>query len=144
VNCQRPRLNVALACAVAGLMFSVTAPVCAKPRQWQTGTLVDIDSRRRIVDFGPGSSPFSGQPGPGMRAMADVRVYVIESGDLRLEAEDTVAIGRRTIDAMVGEKVSFAVDKKSVWVLDSAGVEHRLRLTRKGSLIPLSGQTHGP
>jgi hypothetical protein len=127
------RFNFALACTIAGLMLVAAAPVCAKPRQWQTGTWVDIDTRRRLLDFGPGSAPFGGQPSPEMRAMAEVRVYVIESDDLRLEAEDTVPIGRRTMDVAVGAKVSFAVDKKSVWVLDSSGVEHRLRLTRRTS-----------
>ena len=36
-----------------------------------------------------------------MRAMADVRRFVIETDEMRLEMEDTVPIGRRSIDVTV-------------------------------------------
>jgi len=88
------------------------------------------------VDFGPGASPFGGNgggrpPSPSMRAMADVRTYVIETDDLRLELEDVVQVNTRSIDAVIGLPVIFALEKSSVYVRDSDGIEHKLRVTKK-------------
>jgi hypothetical protein len=106
--------------------------VVAADRRWQTGTWGDITVRRRVVDFGPGASGF-GRPGstPEMRALADVRRFVIENDDLRLEAEDTVSVGRRSFEATSGTSVTFAVEKKTVYVRDVDGAEHKLRLIKK-------------
>ena len=104
----------------------------AAERKWQTGKWGDITTTRRVVDFGPGASGF-GRPGstPEMRAMADVRRFVIETDELHIEAEDTVSVGRRSFDASTGERVTFAVDKNTVYVRDAAGMEHKLRLLKK-------------
>ncbi len=66
-----------------------------------------------------------------MRAMADVRVYVIETDDLRLELKDVVPVGRRSIDVTLGTSVTFAIDKSSLYVKDLDGTEHKLRITKK-------------
>jgi len=89
-----------------------------------------------MVDFGPGASPFGGNgggrpPSASMRAMADVRTYVIETDDLRLELEDVVQVNTRSIDAVIGLPVIFALEKNSVYVRDADGVEHKLRVTKK-------------
>ena len=34
----------------------------AAERRWQTGTWGDVTTKRRLIDFGPGASPF-GRPG---------------------------------------------------------------------------------
>ena len=115
----------------------------AADRKWQTGTWGEVTTKRKMVDFGPGSSPF-GRPGPSspsMRAMADIRHFVIETDSMRLELEDTVSIRSRSFDATAGEKVTFALDKKTVYVRDSDGVEHRLRVLKK---IDRAGRAGGP
>ena len=114
------------------LLMSAAAGSAAAERHWQTGTWGDVTTKRKLIDFGPGASPF-GRPGtqPSMRAMADVRNLVIETDALRIEMEDTVPIGRRSIDPVLGEAVTFALDKKSVYVRDEEGREHKLRLTKK-------------
>ena len=66
-----------------------------------------------------------------MRAMADVRRFVIETDQMRLEIEDTVSVGRRSFDATTGDMVTFAVEKNTVYVRDSRGTEHKLRLIKK-------------
>lgn len=66
-----------------------------------------------------------------MRAMADVRTYVIETNELRLELQDVVAVGRRSVDAIPGTPVTFAFNKNKVYVRDSDGTEHTLRVTKK-------------
>lgn len=104
----------------------------AAERQWQTGTWVEVSTKRQMVDFGPGNSPFgSPSTGPQLRALADVRVFVIETEALRIEVRDTVPVGRRSIDATPGEPVTFAIEKNSVYVRDADGIEHRLRITKK-------------
>jgi hypothetical protein len=119
-----------LAILFAVVMVSVTS---AAERHWQTGKWIDVDVKRRMVDFGPGSSPFGGgqRSSPSMRALADVRTYVIETDDLRLELEDVVQVNKRSIDAVVGLPVTFALEKNSVYIRDSDNIEHKLRVTKK-------------
>jgi hypothetical protein len=109
----------------------------AAERHWQTGKWIDVTVKRRMVDFGPGSSPFgsgAGRPStPSMKAQADVKTYVIETDELRLELEDVVQVNTRSIDAVVGLPVTFALEKNAVYVRDSTGVEHKLRVTKKTS-----------
>lgn len=124
---MRTRIVIA---ALAGL--ALAGPCGAADRQWQLGTWADISVKRQMLDFGPGASGF-GRPNatPTLRALADVRVYVIETDDLRIELRDVVQIGRRSIDATIGETVTFALEKKSVYVRAADGTEHRLRVTKK-------------
>ena len=114
------------------VLMSAAVTSFAAERQWQTGTWGEVTTKRKLIDFGPGASPF-GRAGtqPAMRAMADVRNFVIETDALRIEMEDTVPIGRRSIDPIVGATVTFAVEKKAVYVRDEDGREHKLRLTKK-------------
>ncbi len=107
------------------------ASVCAAERHWQTGRCVRFETKRKTIDFGPGASPFSGPSGPALRALADVRTYVIENDDVRLELEDVVPIGRRSAELFVGEPVTFAVEKNSVYIRETDGKEYRLRVTKQ-------------
>lgn len=111
--------------------FAVASLVAAE-RHWQTGTWADMSTTRQMVDFGPGQSGF-GPPNAGvqMQALAEVRVFVIETDDTRYELKDTVPVNRRSIDVVLGERVTFAVDKNTVYVRDANGTEHKLRLTKK-------------
>jgi hypothetical protein len=121
--------------AIVLAIIAVVA-VGAADRHWQTGKWISVESKRKMVDFGPGASPFGGggrpaSPSASMRAEADVRTYVIETDDLRLELEDTVKVNTRSLDAVVGLPVTFALEKGSVYVRDSDNVEHKLRVTKK-------------
>jgi hypothetical protein len=86
---------------------------------------------RQLQDFGPGATSFSPAPSHSMHAMADVRHYVIETETERLEMKETVRMGHDSIDAVVGHTVTFALDKKSVYVKDAEGKEHKLQLDRR-------------
>ena len=121
-----------------GALLALTAHDAAAARHWQTGTWRDADITRKMVDFGPGATSFDGGPGrvPPLRAMADVRTYVIEADGLRLELEDVVPVGRRSIDVTVGDAVTFALEKNVVYVKDSDGKEHKLRVTKKTTASP--------
>jgi hypothetical protein len=122
-------MRLAILCALVSI-----AVVGAADRHWQTGKWIDVNQKRRMVDFGPGASPFGGggrPTSPSMRAMADVRTYVLETDDLRLELEDVVQVNTRSIDAVIGLPVIFALEKNAVYVRDAEGVEHKLRVTKK-------------
>ena len=127
------------------LIVSTAALVSAAPRKWQTGTWGDITIKRRVVDFGPGASGF-GRPGstPAMRALADLRHFVIENDEMRIEAEDTVSVGHRSFEATTGAKVMFAVEKKTVYVRDPGGPEHKLRLLKKVERSKDAAERDGP
>lgn len=113
------------------LVLACAASDAATERHWQTGTWREVDVKRQLLDFGPGASGFGGPAAPALRAMADVRVYVIETDDLRLELKDVVAVGRRSVDATVGQPVTFALERNSLYVRDPDGKEYRLRVTKK-------------
>jgi hypothetical protein len=118
---------------LAMLMLLWLPVVCAgAQKHWQTGTWVDIGVKRQIVDFGPGTSGFGPPNRTGvMQAMADVRTYVIETAVQRIELQDTVPIGRRSLEITIGASVTFALEKNTAYVRDAGGVEHRLRVTKK-------------
>lgn len=116
----------------------VVSGVSAADRHWQTGKWIDVNVKRQMVDFGPGASPFGGTSGggrpattPSMKAQADVKTYVIETDDVRLELEEVAKVNTRSLDAVVGLPVTFALEKSSVYVRDSDGVEHKLKVTKK-------------
>jgi hypothetical protein len=118
--------------ASLAVLVAMAAPVRTAGRHWQTGTWGDVTTQRKMVDFGPGASGFGPRgASPTMRAMADVRRFVIETDDVRLEMEDTVPVGRRSIDVTVGGMVTFALEKRAVYVRDPDGTEHKLRLIKK-------------
>ena len=123
---RTPMVMALLAC------MALAGPSSAADKQWQVGTWADISVKRQMFDFGPGASGFGPpQAAPALRALADVRVYVIETDDLRIELRDVVQIGHRSLDATIGEAVTFALDKKSAYVRDAGGIEHKLRVTKK-------------
>ncbi len=118
----------------AGLLLALTITVAAAEKQWQTGTWGETQTKRQIVDFGPGSSSF-GSPkpssSPSMRAMADVYLYIIETDEMHLELKDVVAVGRRSVDVVPGAAVTFALQKNTVYVRDEDGTEHKLSVSKK-------------
>jgi hypothetical protein len=114
---------------VAWLALIVAGGFAAE-RSWQTGTWTDVRTTRPRVVIGLQPSP----NGPGPRtppATTLVRIYVIETDVWRFELTDAAPPSRRTVDAVVGEAVTFAVDRKTLYVRDRNGLEHRLRVTKK-------------
>jgi hypothetical protein len=121
--------------AAATLMIAVltfAAVASAADRKWQTGRWTKVETKRQMIDFGPSGTPFGGGASTAaMHAMADVNTYVLETDDLRLELQDTVPVGRRTIDAAVGTTVTFALEKDNVYVRDAGGTEHKIHVMKK-------------
>ena len=105
----------------------------ASERNWQTGTCTDASVQRDLT-VGPGavgSRPF-GAPNPSSPPVVpQVVAYVIETQDQRFEVKDVHRIGAGTLNLMVGDRVTFAVTKNTVYIRDAKGHEHRFRLTKK-------------
>lgn len=106
----------------------------AAERHWQTGTWTAVTVQRQLIDFGPGASSFDrGRPNPSTNAMADVHLYTIETDTDHLEIKDVVRVDKRSVDAVVGEPVTFAVEKNTVYIRDGQGIEHKLRIVKKAA-----------
>ncbi len=119
---------------VLGILALCIVGSAAADRHWQTGTWTKVSSTRQVVDFGPGSSPFDRGPSTQtLHAMADVRIYFIETDTLRLELKDVVQVNKRTVDAVVGTLVTFALEKKAIYVRDEDGTEHKLSVTKQST-----------
>jgi hypothetical protein len=111
------------------LLLSAPAVCQAADRQWQTGRWIDVQIVRPKVAFGIISrDPAAG----GQRSPTAVedRLYVIETDALRLELKQKATLDQR-IDAMIGEPVTFALEKNTIYIKDAKGKEHRLSVTKK-------------
>jgi hypothetical protein len=123
------RARQAAAVALAACMAVVAN---AADRQWQTGTWTEFSVQRQMMEFGPGVTPFDrGRRTSSMRAMADVGLYVIETAVLRLELKDVRPINKPGFDAIVGQPVTFALERNAVVVRGDDGLEYKLRVTKK-------------
>jgi hypothetical protein len=118
---------------VAGVIICLFGVATGSERHWQTGTCTDASVKRDLTvgQGATGSRPF-GPPRPGSPPVVpQVVAYVIETQDQRFEVKDIHPIGSDTLNLMVGDQVTFAVTKNTVYIRDAKGHEHRFRLTRK-------------
>ena len=128
------RLSIVLLVA----MSLVAAAAFSGPkRHWQTGTLVDAGRKHDNAIGGaamPTRPPFP--PGgvvPPLSGASEVGIYVIETAELRLELEAMVLAKGSEFehDFIVGQPVTFAREKNSVYVKLANGREQRLRLVKE-------------
>jgi hypothetical protein len=115
------------ALSVAILALLVFPGVEAAQRRWQQGTWVEVRITRPKIVIGVRPKP---RPGEAPR-MTEIRTYVIATDDLRLEVKELSPPPLRLIDAIVGEPVTLALEKKTVYILKDDGSEHRLQLVKK-------------
>jgi hypothetical protein len=122
------------ALALVIFAFSGLGVADGAERVWQTGTWREVKVDRPRVSFGVQSrDPNSNLPRTS--PAREIRTYVIDTDSLRLELRQDATADMPLIDAMVGEPVTFALEKKTVYVKDSQGKEHRLNV-RKQSALP--------
>ena len=103
-------------------------PVAAE-RAWQTGILRDVKVERPKVSFGIGSAGPSGGRLPA--PVRETRTYLIEAGDLLLEVKESTTADAPVLDAAVGDSVTFAIEKKILYLKEANGRERRLSFSRK-------------
>jgi hypothetical protein len=117
-----------LALTIAVGLVTASAWAAGPERAWQTGTWRGAQIVRPKVVFGLPRDRRVGSPAP---ALAEVRTYVIETEDLRLELKETTTADARRVDATVGEAVTFALEKNTVYIKEAEGAEHKLSVTKK-------------
>jgi hypothetical protein len=116
----------AVVCAMVG------AAGIAAEREWQSGTWRDSKIERPKVLFSVQSrDPNSNVPRTA--AAREVRTYVIENSTHRFELRQEATVDTPRIDVLLGQPVTFAVDKKTVYVRDG-GKEHKLSLRKQTPL----------
>jgi hypothetical protein len=119
-----------LIAAVAG-----HAMASAAEREWQTGTWRDARVERPRVLFSTQTRD-PNSPLPRTAPARELRTYVIETETLRLELRQDATVDTPRIDVLFGQPVTFAIEKKTVYVKDEDGREHRLSLRKQSALPP--------
>lgn len=123
----RRAATAAILCA----MMSVVA--VGQERQWQKGTWRESAIERPKLSFGVQSrDPNSNLPRTA--AAREVRTYVIDTNTHRLELRQDATVDTPHIDVTVGQPVFLAIEKKTVYVRDGLGKEHKLSLRKQTSL----------
>ena len=103
----------------------------AADRKWQTGTCTDVGTKRDLrVGAGAADSGGFVRSGSSKGTTPEVATYVFETDDLRIELQELQPIGPESLKVTVGDRVTFAVDKKTAYVRDAKGAERRLLVTK--------------
>jgi hypothetical protein len=122
----RARL-AAVICAVVGV-----AAIAAE-REWQSGIWRETTIERPKVVFSVQSrDPNSNLPRTA--AAREVRTFVIDTSTHSLELRQDATVDTPRIDVVLGQPVVFAIEKKTVYVKDDAGKEHKLSLRKQTPL----------
>src|SRR5262245_16324694 len=120
-------MKKALLVAIVGALAGGIA--IAEERAWQSGTWRDSKIERPKVLFSVQSrDPNSNLPRTA--AAREIRTFVIDTAKHRLELRQDATVDTPRIDVILGQPVSFAIDKKSVYVRDGEGKEHKLSLRK--------------
>ena len=121
----------AILAAIVCVLVGATA--AAADREWQTGTWRDTKVERPRVLFSVQSrDPNSNVP--QMAAAREIRTFVIDSKTHSLELRQDATVDTPRIDVLLGQPVTFAIEKKTVYVRDSDGKEHKLSLRKQTPL----------
>ena len=118
---------------ILAMVVCALAGVTAAERVWQTGTWRDSKVERPRVLF-------SAQPRdpntnvPRTAAAREIRTYVIETDTMRLELRQDVTVDTPRVDVLLGSPVIFSLERKTVYVRDQEGKEHRLDLKKQTAL----------
>ena len=120
--------------AIAGLLCAMIGAVAVgQERQWQKGTWRESAIERPKLSFGVQSrDPNSNLPRSA--AAREIRTYVIDTDTHRLELRQDATVDTPHIGVMVGQPVLLAIDKKTVYVKDGLGKEHKLSLRKQTAL----------
>jgi hypothetical protein len=117
------------------LVFAVClcASASAAERVWQKGTWREnVQVKRPKVVFGVApNSPTTGAPRTSPPAAQEIRTYIIETDTVRFELSERTTADAPHIDVLVGQPVEFAVEKKTVWIKDQDGREHKFSLVKQ-------------
>ena len=114
------------------LLFLVvcSTPLLAKDRAWITGTLVNADTERDSRSVGIPPTIITGPKVATMRN--DVTYYTIDDGKYRwVVSRHMTKKDDKPLDLAIDSPVKFAIEKKTCYLLDDKGEEHKLTVERK-------------
>jgi len=118
---------------LAVLVSVLVAPVMAAERQWQTATWRDSKIERPRVLFGvQPRDPNSNLPQAAVAR--EIRTFTIETSTHLLELRQDATVDTPHIDVLPGQTVRIAIEKKTVYVKDGLGKEHKLSLRKQTRL----------
>jgi len=126
---MKSTLTQAMAVLTATVIIASTA--MAAERAWQKGTWKDIQVKRPKIVFGVSPNAPPGGAARGPAAAQETRIYVIETDDQRLELQEVTTVDAPRLAVLVGDPVEFAIEKKTIYVKDADGHEHRFTLTKQ-------------
>ena len=110
----------------------VLATVSGAEKAWQKGTWRDAKIERQKVVFGVApNNPNSGIPRTSPPAAMERRSYVIETEALRLDIRLDATVDTPRIDVVIGQPVTFAIEKNDIWIKDDEGHEHRMKISKR-------------
>ena len=105
----------------------------AAEREWQSGTWRETSVERPKVLFSVQSrDPNSSLPRTA--AAREIRTFVIDTSTHRLDLRQDATVDTPRIDVLIGEPVVMAIEKKTVYVKDADGKEHKLSLRKRTPL----------
>ena len=117
-------------CAIIGAAAAIAAE-----RQWQSAKWIEANVERpRVMFSAQPRDPTSSLPRTPPPAR-EIRTFVVETSTHRLELRQEATSDSPRIDATLGEPVSIAIEKKTVYVKDLAGKEHKLELRKQTALV---------
>lgn len=118
---------------LAVLVSVLVAEVMAAERQWQTATWRDSKIERPRVLFGvQPRDPNSNLPQAAVAR--EIRTFTIETSTHLLELRQDATVDTPHIDVLPGQTVRIAIEKKTVYVKDGLGKEHKLSLRKQTRL----------
>lgn len=122
-----------IATALAIGVLCGSAAIGAAERVWQTGTWREAKVERpRVLFSAQTRDPNSNLPRTA--PARETRTYVIETDTLRLELRQDATVDTPRIDVLLGQPVTFALEKKTVYVKDEEGREHKLSVKKQSPL----------
>ena len=115
------------------VLLSAAAVVVGAERQWQSATWRDFKVERPKVLFNvQPRDPNSNLPHTAVAR--EIRTFVVETGTHLLELRQDATVDTPHIDVVPGQPVRIAIEKKTVYVRDGLGKEHKMSLRKQTRL----------
>jgi hypothetical protein len=113
-----------------GCAFLVAGIGTAAERQWVSATLQDYTVERpKMVFSAEPRDPNSHVP--RTTVARETRTFVIDTSTHRLELRQDATVDTPRVNVLIGQPVLIAIDKKTVYVKDDDGREHKLTLRKQ-------------
>ena len=122
------RLMIVLSVLVSAAVVSVAAQ-----RQWQSATWRDFKIERPKVLFNvQPRDPNSNVPNTAVAR--EIRTFMVETSTHLLELRQDATVETPHIEVVPGQLVRIAIEKKTVYVRDGLGKEHKMSLRKQTAL----------